>query len=490
MEAAQNITPLPRQAVALSCPAFELMYGGQKGGAKTFFMCLCWGPLIKRAHERKLLTGVEQRHCRIPIFRKNLGDLKDIINKSHRVFPCFDQNARYNSNEKIWHFWSGATIEFHHLDGPDDHTGWNGQEIMGLGIDQAEEISSEVRAFLIAQVRTSDENYKDLLQVRLTANPGGRHGDDLYKRFIAPHPPGNKIIVEEIENRDGRRVEVTRAFIPSALQDNPYLNADGMYEARLRATLPDHLLKMYLEGDWNAVVGAFFSSRVFPHKHLMQSFPIPGSWDVKFGLDWGASNPAATIWGAKDPATDRIYIIDELYLPGDTGRIYGEKMAKKVVRQQWSAERKWKTDDFYGLIDSQAMSKSGSVGTAAGGIAGNGFRIFAANKERHTGITQILERLAMRSDGKPGVIIFADRCPNLIRTLPTIRTNPVNPEDYDPDGEGHAIDAFRFLLMDWPMYMGKKADPIDEQVEQWERMLRRHPVQADRDDEVNTGYGD
>lgn len=490
----EQIRPLPRQQAAISCPADELLFGGQKGGSKTFFLLLCWSLLLNAAWKRFVETRTPQVHVRIVIFRKNIRDLADMVIKSYRVFRALDPTAEYNQNEKKWKFASGATVEFVHLDGPDDHTGWNGQEIMGLGFDQLEEHEYKVYAFLVAQVRTSDEYYKPYLRVRSTANPGGKHGDWVKKYFIDPCPAGNKIIETEVENADGSKHVVTKAFIPSALKDNPYLNHDGKYEARMRAVLPAHQIKQYLEGDWNVVEGAFFASLIRPEKlffNFREVFPkgISGSWEMKFGNDWGSTAPAAAIFGTKDN-DGRIWVIGEHYKPGITGRTFGESMKNWFEHQKWSDERRYTLDDLYGLLDLQAWGRYGADGAAAAdGIAHWGWRLFPANKDRYAGIEQICERLQPWADGYPGVRIAADMCPNLARTIQTVRINPHDSKDYDPDDEAHAVDGMRFLLMDWPFSPGAQADPRDAEVARWERIIKDARRRQRSDEYQVTGSG-
>ena len=488
---APAIELLPKQKLAMSCPVYELMYGGQKGGGKSYFLVLCPMEALAAAHRRRLETGVPQPQCRVVVFRKNLDDLDDLLIKMRRVYPVIDPEARFNQNDKKWTFSSGATVEVAHLDGPEDHEGWNGQEITVLLFDQVEQISYDVYSFLMAQVRSGDEYYKPFLKVRSTANPGGKYGDWVHRRFIQPAPLGNEVIREETTLKDGRKRTVERVFIPAALSDNRYLNDDGVYEANMRATLPDHLLKMYLEGDWNVVVGAFFSSRITPHVHFVDSFPIPGTWDVGFGLDWGSTAPAATVFCARD-SDGVVYAIDEHVKPGITGRTYGESLLKKVENQRWSTEKRWTVDDFYGLIDPQATGRYGSDGaSAAAGIASWGFRLFPANKDRKSGVAQILERLALGRTGKPRLVVFRDRCPHLVRQLSSVRTDPRDPEDYDLDDHADAVDALRFKLVDWPVEDDHHQDPRDAEVERWERYLKSKSQRAVRPDEsyIPTGYG-
>lgn len=481
------IEPFPKQQVALSCPAFEVLLGGDKGGGKSAYLLMSPLKLLAKAQEQYRETGVLQPKCRAIIFRKNLSDLRDLIAKSHEIYKAFDRGAEYNKVEKIWHFTSGATVEFNHLDGPDDHMGWNGQEIFFLGFDQVEQISLDVYMFLLIQVRSTDEAYKDLVCVRSTANPGGYQW--VKERFRDPHPEGYKVIEDKVKLPNGQVRTVTRCFIPSRLSDNPIFAADGQYEANLRAVLPEHLIKRYLEQGWDIVDGAYFASMLHPDIHFVQSRSIPQSWDIRMGTDWGSSAPACTLWGAFDNDKN-LWIIDELYTPGRTGRYFGEKMHEKVRFQKWSREKKWSVDEFYGLIDSQAMGNYGADAAApAASIAGYGFRIFPANKDRKSGIEQLRERLALR-DGKPKLYIFADRCQNLVRELQSVRIDKSDSDDYSHDDDCHAIDALRFICLDAPIF-DDDSDPMDNEVRKWERIMksaRSKQVQASSEYATHTGY--
>jgi hypothetical protein len=251
---------------------------------------------------------------------------------------------------------------------------------------------------------------------------------------------------------------------------------------------------MYLDGDWDVVQGAFFAHVWDPSVHAIKSFPIPDSWPLKAANDWGATAPACTLWGVRDP-DGNVYIIDELYRPGITGRTYGEAMKQKVDRQKWFVQKKVAVSDFYILADRQIRHATGGDGTfsnPAAGVASYGFRLFDANKDKLAGIEQITERLLVKASGKPSLYIFSDRCPNLVRTLPGLESDPHNPEDWDSNAEDHAADSLRYLLMDWPI--GPKTKDVhkeDPEVERWLEMARARKREATSDDALPTaGYGD
>lgn len=486
--------PLPKQRVALACPAFELLYGGSKGGAKTNFLVACVSGLLALAHRKWLATGQKQMKCRIIMFRKNLEDLKDAIAKSFEIYPHLDPEmgpGGWHSKEKFWEFTSGATVEMRHLDGPTDHESYNGNEFVALLFDEVQFISWEAYAFLVAQVRSSDPDYHKMLMVRATANPGGPHGDWVRRHWhIDECPEGNRIFGHEVTLKDGTKRLRTRAFIRSYLADNKYLGAD--YEAQLRSIWGPDEIRMYLDGDFDCVAGAFFS-HLLRAVHFVKSKPVPASWDKMFSIDWGSTAPACWLLGAMDDGDGRIYIIDELHQPGITGRTFGEALAGKYSRQKWCSDKVYKTGDFWGVIDTQAMDRYGSESTAAAGIMEWGFRIFGADKnpgERAIGINQVKERLLMDRQQQPQMVIFEDRCPHLVRALKGMQSlAPIDPEDYDPKSPlAHAIDALRFLCMKWPIRKVIEVNKTDIEVARWNRMIKQHKGSDDDGGHMGGGY--
>jgi hypothetical protein len=64
---------------------------------------------------------------------------------------------------------------------------------------------------------------------------------------------------------------------------------------------------------------------------------------------------------------------------------------------------------------------------------------------RIAGKSAIHARLALRSDGYLGLVVFRN-CNNLIRTLPTLPCSHSNAEDVETNCEDHAYDALRYGL--------------------------------------------
>ena len=488
--------PTAPQVAALTCPALEVLYGGSKGGGKSDFLVAAPAELLALAHRKFVETGIPQKKCRIIVFRKNLEDIKDIIAKSFKLYPSLDPQMGtdgFHIKDKFWEFTSGATVEFRHLDGPLDHEGYNGNEFVMILFDEVQYISEEAYVFLVAQLRSSDPDYRAKLAVRCTANPGGPYGDWVKRNWhIDECPDGGKVFAETVTLADGRIVETTRAFIRAYLKDNPHVDPDGSYEALLRSKMSAEQVRQFLDGDFDCVSGAFFAHLLQTQHHFQRSRPLPASWEYIFGIDWGSDKPACCLWAAMDP-DGRLYIIDELHKPGITGSVFGEEMREKYKYQKWSIDHVWRPEDFFGVIDTQAFDNYGSAATAGAGIMEKGFRIFGAKKnpgDRLVGINQMKERLTLDRKGKPQIIIFEDRCPKLASAYKAIQSKPLDPDDYDPHSpHAHAIDAARFIHMQWIVQSAVNAHPMDLEVARWKRVLDAQRSSSSDDGKFSSGYG-
>ena len=73
---------------------------------------------------------------------------------------------------------------------------------------------------------------------------------------------------------------------------------------------------------------------------------------------------------------------------------------------------------------------------------------------RLAGKAMIHARLALRSDGAPGLVVFST-CRNLIRTLPALCYSKTHPEDVDTSGDDHCYDALRYGLIHKPLRCGR-----------------------------------
>jgi hypothetical protein len=224
---------------------------------------------------------------------------------------------------------------------------------------------------------------------------------------------------------------------------------------RQLAALPEATRKALLEGRWDVFEGAVFSEWDYA-RHTCDPFPIPFSFDLWRGADDGFANPCCVLWLCADPVRDRIYVIDEIYQRGLTR----EMMAREVLAKDRSIPINLGDGEVIdndapidGVIDSASFADVGLGDESGKGSRGHimnslGCRWTPSVKgsgSRVQGVRAIHQRLALKSDGYGGLIVFRN-CRNLIRTLPAMVYDKNHPEDIDPDCEEHAVKALMYGL--------------------------------------------
>lgn len=252
MEATPVWVPLPGpQSEAYHSPADILFYGGAAGGGKTdLAIGLC-------------LTS----HCKSIIFRREGVQLQGIIDRLTEINKGRDG---YNGQEKIWRI-GDKQIEFGACKDPGDETKYQGRPHDLAVFDEITHFLEQQVRFLLGWIRSTKSGQRK--RVLFTGNPPTDSNGQWVVKFFAPwldkqHPdypekPGKlrwyaMIDGKEIERPDGTPFQhdgkeikpQSRTFIPSRVQDNPYLMATD-YEAQLQS-LPEPLRSQMLHGDFCA----------------------------------------------------------------------------------------------------------------------------------------------------------------------------------------------------------------------------------------------
>ena len=77
-----------------------------------------------------------------------------------------------------------------------------------------------------------------------------------------------------------------------------------------------------------------------------------------------------------------------------------------------------------------------------------GVPLRAADNRRIPGWDQVRYRLeGDQGENGPPMILVAQNCVHLIRTLPEMQHDEIRPEDLDSDMEDHAVDELRYACM-------------------------------------------
>ena len=157
------------QRAFVSCPANECLYGGAAGGGKSAGLIALQTRWIHVSSFRAI------------IFRRQATQLPDLFDKAERTYPLADAKARFNKTTRTWHFASGATVRFAHLENEGDEAGHDGHEYQSVGFDELTHFTAKQYKALRARLRSATPGLPRF--ARSTSNPGGVGAEWVIKRW-------------------------------------------------------------------------------------------------------------------------------------------------------------------------------------------------------------------------------------------------------------------------------------------------------------------
>lgn len=431
--------PLPgSQTLFLTCPVYETLLEGTRGGGKTDALLMSFAQHVGRGFGE---------HWRGTLFRLTYPQLADVVAKSRRWFHQIFPQAKFNKNDYVWEWPTGEMLFFRYGQTEDDYWNYHGHEYPWLGF---EELTNWKNAsFYESMHSTCRSSYPGMPRmIRATCNPFGKGHAWVKDRFQIGDVPSGRIIHE-----DGK----DRVRIHSTVFENEHLlTNDPEYIKTLQALKDPNRRKAWLEGDWEIHVGSFLEKIWDAKRHIVDPFIIPASWKVWKAMDWGYAAPYAVYWFALDP--DGVhYIWRELYGAGDKEGEGSREDAGKVARKIKAIEEH---DERLGyeyrmnLADPAIFSKIGadrSIGQIFRETGVKWQEAWNAKGSRVNGAQEIIRLLA-----EDKLKVFST-CKHWIRTIPTLAPDDNNPEDVDTDAEDHAWDATRYGIM------RRRRNPEEEQ---------------------------
>jgi len=438
-----NWRPQPKQDIALQQTAFEVLYGGARGGGKTD-AGLVWLTIYK-----------DNPRFRALVIRKNADDLNDWVDRAARMYHVSGATIAYRPAEI--RFPSGAIVRTGHLKDAQAYTKYMGQEYPFILIEELTQIPDEKRYLqLIASCRSTVPGIKS--QVFATTNPGGLGHLWVKARFVDPAPPMTEF---EVLGR-------TRVYIPATVDDNPTLQeADPDYVKTLDALKETdvELWKAWRMGDWNTFAGQYF--KTFDRRlHVIERY-IPEKGGFFIGsLDWGRVDNFAFYVHHVRP----VYFNGQMFYRITTFiEVYGvEKEPREwaeTIKNRLEGYELKLTSLSNIMADNQIFQISA---TDVGKTIADLFYQYdpeyqgilkAASKNRVSGWEIMQNWLSMAPDGKPYWQI-TEACINLVRTLPAAVHDENKVEDINESGEDDALDSVRYGFMELK-WIGAKSETVE-----------------------------
>lgn len=444
----------------------ELFYGGAVGGGKSDFL-LCdylqdvnnFGPAWR---------GI--------IFRRSFPELEELIARSKEIYP--PTGAEWKEGKKTWQWPNGAFLRMRQLEKENDWMKYQGHQYTFIGWDELPQWPSDGSyKKMFARLRSAHD--VPVMRVRSSGNPGGPGHSWVMERFqLDTDPGGFTPIIDERSKR-------LRVFIPARLEDNQILlESDPEYEDRLQDLGSEELIRAWREGDWTAVVGAYFNE-FSATRHVIPPCELPPHL-LKFrAFDWGSAAPFAVGWFAvSDGAVqyldyagkkrlvpkNALIMYREWYgasKPGEGLKMRVEDVAAGILARQDRDEK-----ITYGVADPAIFKEDGGPPIAET-FHKHGVIWRSGDNQRVPGWQQVRSRLKGTEEG--AMLYFFSTCRHTIRTLPILQHDQKKPEDLDTDSDDHLADMLRYAAMSrsWTKGAPKpKPDPLKTPT--FNEMLRAH----------------
>lgn len=476
-------TPLPgSQAYALACPCNRILYHGTRGPGKTDAQLMDFVKTVNKGYGH---------YWRGIIFDREYKNLDDIVSKSRRWLPQFEDGARFLASgaDYKWVWPTGEELLFRTVKRKSDYQSYHGHEYPWIGWNElTKHPTSELFDMLMSVNRSSfvpEEHSPDPdnplpeipLRVFATTNPHGVGHSWVKRRFQLGVIPDGQVQRERtlILNPRTKKEEVvttSQVAIFGAYVENPYLPKE--YIANLMRTKDPNRRKAWLEGDWNITAGGAVDDLWEELVHVIPRFKVPPGWRVDRSMDWGSTHPFSVGYWAEANGEEAEFPNGKMFCPPKgtlirIAEVYGAKpeeigdniglklgsvsvarlvkaMDDRLLRDGW-------IQDFVrpGPADNQIDNVTDKASeTIAVKMAKEGVRWTKSDKgpgSRKIGLQLLRDRLDAAISGEGPAIYFTRNCQAAIMTLPGLPRDEDDEDDVDTDSEDHVYDDVRYRLL-------------------------------------------
>lgn len=437
--------PQPGSQVSfLTCPVWEVLYGGTRGGGKTDALLMDFAQHVGQGY------GLSWRGI---LFRQTHPQLEDILAKSIKWFSQIFPGAVFKANSYKWVFPEGEQLLLRHMDKATDYYKYHGHEYPWIGWEELTNWpTNECYEAMKSTNRSSAPNMPR--KYRATCNPWGAGHGWVKSYFVEPAPPMTKII---------SAVGKERMYINSNIKENKILlKNDPDYLKILEDTKDPVKRAAWLEGDWDIAAGGFFEHVWRPDKIVVEPFDIPSGWTFGISFDWGSAKPASLgVWALSDGNCDNLTSfyprgslirVEEVYVAkkdslGRTIPDTGTKMTNEQLAHLVGNILN-KYNIYYQFADPSIFKEQGgdSIFKQMKKVDDR-IRFKPADNERIPGWQTMLDMMyeaGKDEPERPGLWVF-ETCRDWIRTIPALTRDERVLDDVNTDLEDHIADETRYM---------------------------------------------
>jgi phage terminase large subunit len=286
--------PFPRQRDFHESSAKYRLFGGAAGPGKT--KALLW---------EAILQANEVAGCDTLLLRRTFPELESSLITYFRRDVPREFYKSYNESKHVVTWNNGSTTRFGYCRNESDVYQYQGAEFLFIGIDELTHFTLKQWQFLTSRNRCPVSVYSN----------GANAGKRIVPCMAGASNPGNighawvKALWVDKEVPAGFERSGYRAsdyeFIRARLDDNPIYANDLDYRRTLE-TLPEHLRRAFLDGDWNVFAGQYFN--IFDYgRHTVrpEEIRLEPWWPRWVSIDWGFQHPSAVYWHCAVPVDSR-----------------------------------------------------------------------------------------------------------------------------------------------------------------------------------------
>ena len=425
------------QAAYITCPVFEIFYGGSRGSLKTEGTLGDW--LSHSDMHGEDAVGLMVRRTR--------EQLKETFERAKRLYvPLGFHPAGHVITSP-----QGARLRFAYLERDAHAENYQGDNNTRVYVEEIGNFANPAPVMKLMATLRSTKGVP--VGFRATGNPGGPGHGWVKKRYISPAPLGWKVLEEPFVNPwTGETVMKQRIFIPGKITDHNLLGPE--YIANLQMSGSPEMVRAWLEGDWDVVAGAYFPE-FSRGRHVLDPLDFPADWRRFTASDWGSARPFWTGWFVivqremkARTATGRpvtllpgaLVCYREWY--GEDAKRPGQNLGLKWPVEEWAAgvlKRSHGEGISYDVVATSMFSEDGGPSLAERGgkvsLKGKKLRLRPADRQRLPGWNQVRYRLRgdLPDEQAPPMLFFTTACEDAIRTLAALQHDDVESKFEDAD---------------------------------------------------------
>lgn len=435
--------PFPKQRQFHESGAKYRLFGGAAGPGKSKALLM-----------EAVLQANEHPGANTLLLRRTFPELEQSLLLYFRRDIPKELYKSFNDSKHVVEWWNGSTTRFGYCQSENDVYQYQGAEFLFIGIDELTLFTLRQWQFLTSRNRCP---VADAFPCMAGATNPGNIGHAWVKALWIDKKPAAGM--ESAGEYDPNEYE----FIAARVDDNPIYAADENYIKTLRS-LPSHLKRAFLDGDWDVFAGQYFDRFDF-ERHVVrrESIEFREWWPRWISLDWGFEHPAAVYWHTAIPgshanrtgADSRGAAYEEAagsYVPRQQIATYREyvthrtpprELAREIVaRSEFGGDRETidaiylSPDAFARRTDEASIAEQMGDVFAASGLP----RPIPADDDRIGGWMLMYQML------DAGEWVLTDNCAELVRTLPGLIRDPGRIEDVLKVNGDDPADAARYGL--------------------------------------------